>query len=245
MSVEKLKHAPLKEVIFEVYWSGVNQHEGIAEDIGFDNAVGRFWERIKPIAPIQKRLIPAASDVKVFGIPIYQYWKGELTWPVIQHGPGILTINETESNYQWEKSYQPLILETLEKVQNSYDNELNFNRVTLRYIDAFELNESDIYTFVNENLQTSIDYRFPFPGKKGDFNLIQKFNLESDTTLQLQINSGFNNQTNQPAVVMVTFIEKSGEMNQEIMKWLDFAHDQTSNMFKQILKPEFYALLDK
>ncbi len=246
MSVQKLKRAPLKEVIFELFWSGIIEGNNIPQDLGFDNAVGKFWERIQPSAPIQKRLILLSAPIKVFGVPIYQYWKGELKWPVIQHGPGIITVNDIEANYEWQKTFKPLVLSTLKKLSESYEKELPLNKVSLRYIDSVDLNEKDIHTFVAENLQTSIIYNYSLPGEKKEFNLLQRFDLGSETIMQLQINSGLNNQTKKPAVIWTTIVEKKGKLKlEEVIDWLDSAHEKTSNIFKNMLNPEFYASLDQ
>jgi hypothetical protein len=93
MSEQKLKNAPLKEVIFELFWEGTTQPNELPQDPGFENAVGKFQERLLSVAPVQKRLYPTSAPLKVFHMPIFQYWKGELKWPVIQHGPGMMSIH--------------------------------------------------------------------------------------------------------------------------------------------------------
>lgn len=246
MSVQKLKKAPLKEVIFELYWEGLSQQNDIMQDPGFENAIGKLQERLEVIAPIQKRLYPLSGPVKVFGLPVFQYWKGELKWPVIQHGPGMFTVNDTELNYVWADTYKPLVLQSLDVVIASYGKPLPFNRVTLKYIDAIDVSDNDLQGFVGNNFQIRIENKFELPGKSGSFNLLQRFELSDGSTMQLQISSGVNNENNSPAVVWATSVEKVGKISKEdIIIWLETAHDHSSKIFKTMLKPEFYDSLDK
>lgn len=246
MSEQKLKNAPLKEVIFELFWEGTTQPNELPQDPGFENAVGKFQERLASVTPVQKRLYPISAPVKVFRMPIFQYWKKELKWPVIQHGPGMMSIHETETNYIWDTYFQPLIEDILRKLLDSYGGHLVFNRVSLKYIDAFDVEDMQPNDFVNRNLRMRLDVDYPEPGRKEGFGFLQQYRLHDQSLLQLQVNSGANNATGRPAIVLVTSIEKSGRISKEgIMPWLKTAHDHCSVTFKTMLNPEFYASLDK
>ncbi|MFN9108791.1 MAG: TIGR04255 family protein, partial [Bacteroidota bacterium] len=134
MGTTKLSKAPLKEVIFELQWNGIVNNFGMPEDVGFDLSQGKFADLIKGEFPVHKKLVEENPSVRTFGVPIHQYWTGELQWPVVQHGKGILTVNETEGGYMWENSYKALILRTIDYLRNSYELDLEFNRVKLQYI---------------------------------------------------------------------------------------------------------------
>lgn len=67
---------------------------------------------------------------------INQYWSGEITWRVIQLGPGVFTINCTDDNYFWEERFKGLIETGLNYLGQAYKEPLSTENVRLRYIDA-------------------------------------------------------------------------------------------------------------
>lgn len=70
MSSTKLKNAPLKEVIFELFWDCSIDGTGLQIDEGFDLAQGVFSNQLKSDFPVHKKLIPENIPFKVFGAPI-------------------------------------------------------------------------------------------------------------------------------------------------------------------------------
>jgi uncharacterized protein (TIGR04255 family) len=100
--------------------------------------------------------------------------------------------------------------------------------------------------FVNKNLRMHLEVEYPKPGREEGFGFVQQYRLDDQSLLQLQVNSGANNATGRPAIVWSTSIEKKGRVTtNEILSWLDTAHDHCSRIFKTMLNPEFYASLDQ
>ena len=194
MSKAKLKNAPLKEVIFELHWECSMKFPGMQIDTGYDLAQGKFAERLKPDFPVHKQLIPDGIPLKPFGVPLQQYWKRELTWPVIQHGQGMIAVNEVEQGYVWENSYKSLVLKAIEQIIECYEEKLIFNRVKLQYIDAWDLDDNSPFEFIEQNLQTKITAPYQKPGRLRNINILQVFELEDKTSMQLNITNGINNQ---------------------------------------------------
>ena len=245
MSSTKLRYAPLKEVIFELHWECASDQFGMLTDTGFDLAQGKFAEKLKHDLPVHKKLVPDGIPFKVFGSPFHQYWKGEFQWPVVQHGQGMIAVNEVEQGYEWESHFKPLVISCIDRVSGSYDDVLRFNRLKLQYIDAWDLDETTPVDFVEQNLQTQIITNYPLPGKLKNFNLLQNFDLEDGSVMQLNISNGMNNQNQKKTILCTITVEKQDRLDAEgIVKWLEFAHSTTSNMFKQMLNPKFYASLD-
>ncbi|MDX2247541.1 MAG: TIGR04255 family protein [Bacteroidia bacterium] len=247
MSSTKLKNAPLKEVIFELHWEVHMNHGGMQTDTGFDLAQGKFAERLKTTFPLHKKLIPDGAQIKIIGAPVHQYWSGELEWPVVQHGQGMIAVNEVELGYEWEKSYKPLVNTTIDKLIESYEEPLRFNRVKLQYIDAWDLeNDMEPKVFMADNLQTRIVTEYPLPGVLSGFHIQQNFELEDGSLMNLNISNGVNNQNQKRSVVWTTTVERQRFMDSvQIKDWLNIAHKATSSMFKQMLSPKFYASLDQ
>ncbi|MER3525227.1 MAG: hypothetical protein C4326_14575 [Ignavibacteria bacterium] len=78
---------------------------------------------------------------------------------MLQLGPGIFTANDTERTYEWENEFRPAIEYGLDAVVRSYRALERFNKVSLRYIDAVELEgeyKHDFVKFIETNLQIRV-----------------------------------------------------------------------------------------
>lgn len=248
MSSTKLKNAPLQEVIFELRWEGERNANGLYDN-GFDLAHGRLYDKLKAKFPLRKKTMPDGMPVMVFGVPQFQYWKGEFEWPLVQHGQGMLAINEIENGYEWEKTYRPMVVEVIGLLCEAYDESLKFNMVQLKYVDAWDVNTnySTPQEFINSNFRARVHNEYDLPGKLNGINLLQSFLLDDASEMQVTVANGVNNQTEGAAVVLDTTIKKEKDFftKDEIIEWLDSAHAATSKIFKQILTPDFYGSLDQ
>lgn len=246
MSKTKLKNAPLKEVVFELHWNCPIDNFGIQKDEEFEFAVGRFAERIKPHFPVYKKLVPDGFPLNIIHAPIHQYWKGEFRWPVVQHGQGMIAVNEVQEGYEWEKSYKPTILKALEQLFQSYQNNPKYERLKLLYIDVWDLDKENPYEFIDTNLLTSIQTKYKSFGVSKDLSLFQSYELEDKSILQVNISSGINNKTQCKSIILTTTVEKNGKFSQDdILPWIDYAHSVCSDFFKNMLNKKFYEELDK
>lgn len=243
----KLPNAPLQEVIFEVKWDlDISQDTLLSYDSGFDMAVGIFYSFVKNEFKSQKAKFPPGILLPqefLNNQPKYQYWTNDNTWPVMQLGHGIFTINDTEANYQWEKSFFPLIKKGLIYLQNSYSKSLNFNFVSLRYIDQIstkDYNFSDWLSFMKDNLNFEIENKFDPKGSLKKFQYTQVFDLKNGSELEIVISNGKKN-NNEDILVWETSISNNNAFTQvSIIDWLDSAHKITSQLFKEICKDDLY-----
>jgi uncharacterized protein (TIGR04255 family) len=242
---KKLKHAPLKEVIFEINWEENVDEFGNKSDLGFELSQGVFFESIKSEFPIHKKLHGANQRVS-FGTPIHQYWKDELEWPVVQHGEGVLTINQVEANYTWE-DFKALILKIVGLLNESYSKELNIIKITLEYVDAFDMDaDTDKMNFIEKYLQTSVTNNYNIPGKLSNIKINRNYIQEDGSSLSINITDAVNNITNQDAVIMLTNATKEqNNLHNEFDNNLESLHDICSQVFKLILEKDFYGSLDK
>lgn len=96
--IEKLLNAPLQEVIFEIRWDlNINLASNREFDEGFAIALGTLATLLKNDFPHVVRKIPDDFPADLLNYStIYQFWKGENIWPVLQLGPGIFTVNDTD-----------------------------------------------------------------------------------------------------------------------------------------------------
>jgi uncharacterized protein (TIGR04255 family) len=243
---KKLKDAPLKEAIFELFWQSPLDNTGFPIDRGFDLAQGKFAIHIADRFPYHKRILPQNSAIKVYGQPIHQFWKGNVEWPVVQLGQGILTVNDTDKNYEWNDTYRPNIHKALDILLLSYSEPLNFNKISLKYIDSVDIDyDTDLSKFISVNLQTALVNNYKPPGKLIGLNLNQVFAVDG-SDVHLNIQTATNNLNAKQAIVWITTVIKVGTLSKtDILTWIDQAHSITSNLFVEMLNPQFYASFNK
>lgn len=243
----KLPKAPLQEVIFEVRWElDISQETNQLYDSNFDTAVGLMRLNVKTEFPVYKQKFPPGLQFPIGFLSyqtMYQYWSGENKWPVLQLGPGIFTVNDTEANYEWFNNYYPLIKKALSWLKESYNQELKFNFVSLRYIDRISTKDyhfSDWLNFIRENLNFELKNEFDTLGKLKQFNFNQIFELEDGSELQITISNGKSNNLDDILVWETAVIKMSTFDDIGLKEWLDQSHNTTSNLFKEICKYELY-----
>lgn len=242
MSSTKLKNAPLKEVIFELHWEGETNENGVLVDSGYDLAQGLFWSAVKDNYPIKKRLYLEGSPFKIYGMPEHQYWTDQQEWPVVQHGPGTLAVNEVEKGYEWQNKYKNKVIDAVEAMIKSYEKELKIKLIKLQYIDQAET--KDTFDFLNNNLQTKIDTKYNLPGEKEFYNIVQTSKLEDGSYMILNIKNGIDFANNTNIITWTNTIQKNNVVCNEIETWLENAHKVASDFFKNMLNNDYYDSLD-
>ncbi len=247
MPKKKLKNAPLKEAIFELFWQLPLDGSNFPTDPELTFAVGKFQSLLKDTYPINKSLDSPGGSLRIYPKPSYQFWKGEMEWPVIQLGHGLLTINDTDKNYVWESTYKPNIEKAITVLQKAYERKPNFNKVRLTYINAvdFDPQTQAPSDFISENLLTPINTNYELPGKEINMWISRTFSIEKVGSFQINIQNGINNANGKPSIIWTTVVEQSGNFSvDDIYTWLDNAHNITSSFFVKMLKPEFYETFD-
>jgi uncharacterized protein (TIGR04255 family) len=243
----KLPNAPLQEVIFEVKWDlDVKEETNQTYDKGFDIAAGKFSGIVQEKFPVVRRKLPEEIPNNFLNYKtVYQYKSGEQTWPILQLGPGIFTVNDTDKNYDWNKTYFPLIQQSINWLEKAYTKNLNYRFASLKYIDTIKVNDYDFKgdwkSFISGNLKVSFQNQFDVEGKLSDVQLNQAFKLEDESHLQVSVSSGKTNKLNEPLLIWQIGIQKLKVFEKtELFKWLNRSHDIASDLFKKIVKPDLY-----
>lgn len=98
---EKLSKAPLQEVVFEIHWKlDFLAEQGLYNDPGFAFASGRFSELAVREYSKYISLKPPTIPEQLFAFKaVHQFWKEDNTYPVMQLGLGLFTVNDTDLNY--------------------------------------------------------------------------------------------------------------------------------------------------
>ena len=99
---KELSNKPLVEAIFELKWKLKKSENGGQIDPNYKILVGMLYDRLKRNYP-QLEALPASDmpDEMVPHVVQNRFRVGKGKWPLVQIGPGILTVNDT-GNYTWE-----------------------------------------------------------------------------------------------------------------------------------------------
>ena len=244
--MSKLPNAPLQEVIFEIRWElDVDEQTNQELDKGFDLAAGALHQILKNKFPEVLRKLPVDLPPQLYQYkPVFQYWRGKSMWPVIQLGPGILTVNEIDNNYDWKNGFFPLIQKTIEWVKEAYNETLNFNFVSLKYIDSVRVSEYEFVkwdAFINKNLVFNFNNQFDPKGQLKSFSFNQVFEIENDSNLHLSISNGKSKKNEDLLIWQSAVITTDSEPFNDLINWITFAHNKTSKLFQNITTKEFYG----
>ncbi len=238
----KLSKSPLQEVIFELFLEEQLDSNGMPSNDDYQFAQGLFFNKIKDQFPIyiskQKQ-----SPITVYPSISHQFWKDKNVWPVVQFGPGLMTVNDTEVNYEWDQ-FLPLVNNCIQFLLESYNHSAKIKRLSLKYIDAIEFETNDVskqLDFINKNFQLNLTNNFEIPDSKlTNINIQQSFNISNLGNINFAISSGFSKK-NLPSIIWQyqAMIDWSNE-DLSIENWIIQAHSVLSNLFKQTITKEFY-----
>jgi uncharacterized protein (TIGR04255 family) len=244
MKRAKLKKAPLREVIFELFWDlqpSADPGSNPLTDPGYQFAIGVFANEIRKEGfPVVKRPLPAFIQVQ--NKPEYQFWVKEATWPVVQLGPGMITVNDTDKNYSWDDNFFKNIKLAFNALQTAYQHTpLKFNRIKLQYVNVVEIPENvGSAEFIESEFLVSVASQ-KVPGKRGDITLVQTYIQEDGSRLVINIQTGINRATGKQSLIWTISVEQLKYLTpDEIFVWLDKAHNLTSNTFVDTINPKLY-----
>jgi len=157
-----LLYPPLIEAIFELHWElAYDKEKGQYCDISYPMMYGRIYERLKKDFPFiedlpSTQLLPEASPYLVR----HRMRKEKDGYPLVQIGPGIITVNEAKG-YSW-KSFSSNVLKLVDSVIDFYPEQghpLRFIRCEIRFLNAVPIepkNENPL-AFLEEKLHTRIE----------------------------------------------------------------------------------------
>ncbi len=249
MGMGKLPKAPLQEAIFEIRWQlepDAGGRQLIDPDYAF--ALGKFQDALKDDFPHHVAKFPQDIPHQLLNYQtMHQFWRKDKQWPVVQLGPGIATVNDTEQNYDWQKTYLQNIKQTLGALEKSY-GQIIFNSLTLRYIDVVRVEDYDFDNwrgFIQNHVNFRFDNLFNTRGELAGFNFEQSFNLNELGFLNISFTNSENNKK-EDVFIWQTAVTKQGTVPQsKVQSWLNRAHECTSGLFKEICKKEFYDSFSK
>jgi len=158
---EILPNKPLVEAIFEIKWKLKKGSDNTFIDENFHLIPGILYSKISDEYPEYVSLPTSLLPPEIAGYTArYQFRKSKDGWPLVQIGPGILSVNDTES-YVWE-DFEKRITDVVLKLFSSYTQikkNIEIESLMLRYIDAIPFNytDADIFEFLKTKLKLNIE----------------------------------------------------------------------------------------
>ncbi|MBM4032844.1 MAG: TIGR04255 family protein [Planctomycetes bacterium] len=149
---EPLKSPPLVEVVLEVRWQ-LQPGEGpnLWHDPHYSLVVGKLHASVEASYPEHELLSVAMIPDEISAYTVkHRFRAAKGAWPLIQIGPGILTLNETQ-RYTTFQSFRPKAIELMETFFKVYPGgQPKITTLILRYIDAveFDYGTQDVWQFL-------------------------------------------------------------------------------------------------
>jgi len=243
-----LKNKPLIEAIFELRWdlSG-KAASGERVDPHSKILVGAVYDKIKSEYPFHEQL-PASEVPDRFTPYIIQhrFRKSEAQWPLVQIGPGILTLNDTVG-YVWE-DFSQRISKLLHVFFDTYPDLENLKPliVILHYIDSIEFDyENDILKFLQDKMRIAVNINEDLFAGTGitlpPFDMDMKFSFFSTTpkgAMDIRIRRG--KRLESDVLIWETIFKSKGEdapkSEEEINVWVNDSHRLTDDWFFKLIQ---------
>ncbi|MBI5788034.1 MAG: TIGR04255 family protein [Candidatus Schekmanbacteria bacterium] len=244
-----LKNKPLVESILEIKWTLASPAPNILIDPHYKLLLGRLYERLSSNYPEHEQL-PSAMIPDEMAAHIVQhrfrYSSGD--WPLVQIGPGIITINDTHK-YTWD-DFRSRCIDIIHKLFSAHPkpSDLKIEGLFLRYIDAveFDYESTDIYTFLREKMKVTLE----LPQNLFTNNIRKLPNLFSWQSAfscanpkgMVTVCFATGHKEAKPALLWETMVHTTGAnvppLPEGFQKWIDSAHTITDDWFFKIIEGE-------
>jgi len=202
---------------------------------------GELHSLLKNQYPVRESLPPVLLPVdQARGLVAHRFRVAAGQHPLVQVGPGVLTVNTTDASYEWSEFEQRslFVIEQFLKVYQSLNASLSLNLLYLDFL-PFDFQKNDIQAYLRSHLHISLEQSFfqsqapakgiqltlPFQTAHGHFTFsVQQANHNNQQGLMLQ----FSMRHNSPSELSA------------ISAWLKEAHQVCSQAFKDMTKGELY-----
>lgn len=251
MHKKDLKNKPLVEAILELKWVLPDQTTpGMEVDPHYRILLGRFSEKVDNDYPFHEQLPPAQlPDLMAAHMAQHRFRTGDGKWPLLQIGPGILTVNDTDG-YTWD-DFRDRCVKAVKYLFDAHPAKKKFEiqDLTLRYIDAVEIDFSreSVFKFLEEKMNTKIslpDSLF-YDGRVNSsptaFNWRASFPL-NDLGGVVTLRFAIGQRRGKQAVIWETLVvagrDRVPSIPDEFSPWIGKAHDLTDDWFFKLIEGE-------
>lgn len=247
MVEDTLKNKPLIEAIFQYTWEFKGNDADRIIDPNYQLLVGRLFDRMIDDYPYHETLPTAGMPEEISAhVAQHRFRKSNSEWPLIQVGPGIITLNDTK-DYIWDDFFKRIerLLVNLNELNPDIIN-ADTSNIILRYIDAIDYDYSgeNIVDFLKSQMKIDIEVKSEIfeqglSNKPANIDLKFSFPSEEPTGLYtLRLFRGTRN--NVDSFIWETIMESTPNMSfkstEEILDWTSKAHDLTHNLFFTLIK---------
>lgn len=239
-----LNNKPLVEAIFELRW--VLPQGGI--DPNYKFILGKVHDQIQEIYPFYEPLPTSQIPEELIRYNVqHRFRASENKWPLIQLGPGIITLNDTDG-YVWE-DFIKRVGSLLTVFFQSYPskNELKIKALQIRYIDSigFSFNQERVLDFLRDKMKIDISlYKSLFDGTgvvESPIGLDLRFSFESNKppgNIQMRFARG--QKDTDDIIFWETILETNTHSvpqdKETINQWIVDAHFLTDDWFFKIIE---------
>ncbi|MFO8074188.1 MAG: TIGR04255 family protein [Polyangia bacterium] len=248
---KQLENKPLVEALVEMKWQLQDVATNVRVDPVYPLFLGRFHERVRDAYPNVEPL-PAAHvpDELTPHTAKYRFRASKDGWPVVQVGPGVGTLNFTDS-YNWDRfsdAARPFFAKLLEAYAVDGDEPRpQFASGLLRFINAIEFDVlgNDALQFLSEKFHTT----FKLPNAIGDAEQVTgpPHALQLSATYRLESPPGIGSvrfstgaKQERPALLWeLNILSQDDQVPQDehaFEKWLTQAHE--------VIELWFFALIE-
>lgn len=243
-----LKKKPLVEAILEVKWALTSPAPGVQIDPHYKILLGRLYDKVFGDYAEHEQLLTATIPDEIVGhMVLHRFRHGPNDWPLLQVGPGILTLNDTHK-YVWSdfRSRSTIAIDKLFEAHPK-PSELKIESLLLRYIDAIEFDHSaqNIFEFLKDKMKVGItlpDSLFRDQGIRQNpaiFSLHSSFICQNPKGL-VTVRFASGQKEARPALLWETLVESRGDsvppMPEGFGGWIDAAHAITDDWFFKSLR---------
>lgn len=258
MPGKDLKNKPLVEAILEARWElkpkAAVQVPGPAQtvvpttDPNYKLLLGRLFDRLQQQYPVHEAL-PAADlpDDFVGHMVQHRFRAAEDDWPLVQVGPGIITVNETHK-YTWT-DFEQRTTDTLSKLFDAYPKveELKFTSILLRYIDAVEFDhgKENVFDFLRDKLKVELKLPDNLFGDTGVASrpASSQWQAVFECTHpkgKVHVSFATGQKDGSPSILWETAVRSAGSdvpgMPNGFGEWVDAAHQVTDDWFFKLIE---------
>jgi uncharacterized protein (TIGR04255 family) len=240
---DHLPNKPLVEAILEAKWGGPDK-----PDPAYPMIVGRLYEKVRDeysfVQDLDLAQFPPGIAVHV---PRHRFRRAENQWPLVQIGPGIAALNDTEQ-YTWQ-DFRRRAMSFFPKVQEAHPrpHELDVTSLKLQYLDAlaFDYLTADVQAFLRDKVHISVVLpdslfeRQPVTNRPSHAVVEFAFPVSSPAgRVELSVRTG--HKEGSPALILQTLVWSTGaDANTgwgSFGDWLDAAHS--------VIRHWFFALIE-
>jgi uncharacterized protein (TIGR04255 family) len=238
--VSKLPNAPLVEIVLELRWKILNQ----ADLSKTQYVYGDLYSELKSKYPHRENVLPAELPLGILiNQPVHRFRSAPNDYPLIQVGPGLLTLNTVDEKYYWD-DFSTLANELITTFLKVHPLEVN-DKITpsVLFLDFFEFDfeNDDILKFINKKFQIQFGQSFitseTFPT---NINLGYYYKIPlGDLSVLFQKGKSIKKLD---GIILQTRIDGNplNPVIEEVSDWINKSHEICSDLFKKLTEGSLY-----